>query len=135
MIVRVAIVITLPKLVRCPKVISSLSEPIPGLPCLAYTRIQLAQPVNVGERATLWVRDLVKAFVRTERARDDIESRGCKGGMQASFLQLFDQGRSKMRALYQLDTHRSEFTKLVKVVGRTHPRIDDVQVLSAHIIW
>jgi len=132
-IIRDAIDIILPKLVRCIKRFSDFADRYKSLPCLGYTHMQPAQPVTVGKRATLWIRDLMKAFVQIERARDDIEFRGCKGttGTQASFLQLFDQDRAKVRALDQLVTHKAGFTKLATVVGQTYPRIDDVQVLSA----
>lgn len=131
-IIRDAIDILLPKLVRCIKRFSDFADKYKSLPCLGYTHMQPAQPVTVGKRATLWIRDLLKAYTLIKRARDDIEFRGCKGttGTQASFLQLFGD-RSKVRALDELVTKKAGFTKLCTVVGQTYPRIDDVQVLSA----
>lgn len=132
-LIRDAIDIILPKLVRCIKRFADFADKYKDLPCLGYTHMQPAQPVTVGKRATLWVRDLLKAVTAIERARDDLEFRGCKGttGTQASFLQLFDQDRSKVRALDRLVTNKAGFTKFCTVVGQTYPRIDDVQVLSA----
>lgn len=132
-IIRDAINIILPKLVRCIKRFADFADKYKRLPCLGYTHMQPAQPVTVGKRATLWIRDLLKAFTLIKRARDDIEFRGCKGttGTQASFLQIFDNDRSKVRALDELVTKKAGFTKLCTVVGQTYPRIDDVQVLSA----
>lgn len=132
-IIRDAIDIILPKLVRCIKRLADFADKYKGLPCLGYTHMQPAQPVTVGKRTTLWIRDLMKAFTAIERAREDIEFRGCKGttGTQASFLQLFDQDRSKVRALDELVTRKAGFTKFCTVVGQTYSRIDDVQVLSA----
>lgn len=132
-VIRDAIDIILPKLVRCIKRLADFADKYKSLPCLGYTHMQPAQPVTVGKRATLWIRDLMKAFTAIERSREDIEFRGCKGttGTQASFLQLFDQDRSKVRALDDLVTRKAGFTKSCAVVGQTYSRIDDVQVLSA----
>lgn len=132
-IIRDAIDIILPKLVRCIKRFADFADKYKKLPCLGYTHMQPAQPVTVGKRATLWIRDLIKAFTLIERARNDIEFRGCKGttGTQASFLQLFDQDRAKVRALDELVTKKAGFTKLCPVAGQTYSRIDDVQILSA----
>jgi adenylosuccinate lyase len=132
-VIRDAIDIILPKLARCIKRFADFADKYKSLPCLGYTHMQPAQPVTVGKRATLWIRDLIKAFTAIERARDDIEFRGCKGttGTQASFLQLFDQDRSKVRALDKLVTSKAGFVKSATVVGQTYSRIDDVQVLSA----
>uniref|UniRef100_A0A6G1S677 Adenylosuccinate lyase n=1 Tax=Aceria tosichella TaxID=561515 RepID=A0A6G1S677_9ACAR len=132
-VIRDAIDIILPKLARCIKRFADFADKYKNLPCLGYTHMQPAQPVTVGKRATLWISDLMTAFTAIERARDDIKFRGCKGttGTQASFLQLFDQDRSKVRALDKLVTTKAGFTKSAKVVGQTYPRIDDVKVLSA----
>lgn len=132
-LIRDAIDIILPKLARCIKRFSDFADKYKKLPCLGYTHMQPAQPVTVGKRAALWIRDLLKAFTLIERARDDMEFRGCKGttGTQASFLQLFNQDRSKVRALDELVTKKAGFTKLCTVVGQTYPRIDDAQILFA----
>lgn len=132
-IIRDAIDIILPKLARCIKRFADFAEKYRNLPCLGYTHMQPAQPVTVGKRATLWIRDLIKAFSMIEQARDDIEFRGCKGttGTQASFLQLFNQDRSKVRALDKLVSEKAGFTKICMVVGQTYSRLDDVQILCA----
>lgn len=132
-VIRDAINIILPKLARCIKRFSDFADKYKSLPCLGYTHMQPAQPVTVGKRATMWIRDLMKSMVAIERARDDMEFRGCKGttGTQASFLQLFDQDRAKVRALDRLVTQKAGFTKISTIVGQTYSRIDDAQVLSA----
>lgn len=132
-IIRDAIDIILPKLARCIKRFSDFANRYKSLPCLGYTHMQPAQPVTVGKRTVLWIRDFVKAFTLIERARDDIEFRGCKGttGTQASFLQLFDQDRSKVRALDKLVSEKAGFTKICTVSGQTYSRGDDIQFLSA----
>lgn len=132
-IIRDAIDIIIPKLARCIKRFSDFADKYKSLPCLGYTHMQPAQPVTVGKRATLWIRDFVKALSMIEQARNDIEFRGCKGttGTQASFLQLFNQDRSKVRALDKLVSEKAGFTQICAVVGQTYPRSDDVQVLQA----
>lgn len=132
-IIREAIDIILPKLVRCIKRFADFADKYKSLPCLGFTHMQPAQPVTVGKRATLWINDFVKCFHAIERVRDDIQFRGCKGttGTQASFLQMFNQDRAKVRALDELVTKKAGFTKLCSVTGQTYSRLDDAQVLSA----
>lgn len=132
-VIRDAIDIVLPKLARCIKRLSDFADKYKALPCLGYTHMQPAQPVTVGKRAALWISDFIKAFTAIERAKDDLEFRGCKGttGTQASFLQLFEQDRAKVRALDKLVTEKAGFKKSCTVVGQTYSRIDDVRILSA----
>jgi len=79
--------------------------------------MQPPQSITVGKRATLWIRDLIKAFVQIEGARDDIEFRGYKGTTetQVSFLQLFDQNRAKVQSLSRFATRKTGFIKLATV--------------------
>lgn len=131
-LMRDAIDIIIPKLARCIERLSDFANKYKSLPCLGFTHMQPAQPVTVGKRATLWISDLLRAFKAIERARDDIEFRGCKGttGTQASFLQLFKDS-SKVFALDELVAKKAGFTKLSPVTGQTYSRIQDCEVLSA----
>lgn len=132
-VMRDAIDILLPKIVRCIKRLSDFADKYKSLPCLGYTHFQPAQPVTVGKRATLWIQDLIEAFSMLDYVRNGIIFRGCKGttGTQASFLQLANQDRSKVRALDELVTRKAGFTKAYTVTGQTYSRISDVKVLSA----
>lgn len=131
--IRDAIDIILPKLARCISRLSDFAMRHRKLACLGFTHMQPAQPVTVGKRTTLWIRDLLKAFTIIRQARDDMEFRGCKGttGTQASFLQLFGGDIEKVRQLDRLVTQKAGFKKLSKVTGQTYSRLDDVQIMSA----
>ncbi|KAG9510735.1 Adenylosuccinate lyase, partial [Fragariocoptes setiger] len=125
--------LVIPKLVRVIKRLTDFALKYCDLPCLGYTHMQPAQPVTVGKRATLWIQDFLFSFVNIDRARQDLEFRGCKGttGTQASFLQLFRGDETKCCRLDELVTKRAGFSSSYPVVGQTYPRIVDVQILCA----
>lgn len=131
-LMRDAIDIIIPKIARCIGRLSDFANKYKSLPCLGFTHMQPAQPVTVGKRATLWISDLLRAFKAIERAKEDIEFRGCKGttGTQASFLQLFKDS-SKVFALDELVAKKAGFTKLSPVTGQTYSRIQDCEILNA----
>lgn len=132
-LIRDAVNIIIPKIARCIGRLTDFASRYKSLPCLGYTHMQPAQPVTVGKRATLWISELITAFKAIERARDDIEFLGCKGttGTQASFLQLFNNDRSKVFALDELVAEKAGFTRLTTVTGQTYSRIQDCALLPA----
>ncbi len=89
--------------------------------------------VTVGKRATLWIYDLMIALRNLEKAKENLEFRGCKGttGTQASFLQLFEGNEEKVKQLDQLVTKMAGFKKSYSVTGQTYSRLVDAEVLTA----
>jgi adenylosuccinate lyase len=89
--------------------------------------------VTVGKRATLWIYDLMIALRNLEKAKDNLEFRGCKGttGTQASFLQLFEGNEEKVKQLDKLVTKMAGFKKSYSVTGQTYSRLVDAEVLTA----
>lgn len=70
--------------------LGNLAERTRGLPCLAFTHYQPAQPTTVGRRAAMWARDLDYCEDRLSTGYPLAHQRGLRGatGTQASFLKL-----------------------------------------------
>jgi adenylosuccinate lyase len=104
-----------------------------GLPALAYTHFQPAQPTTVGKRAAMWCADLLSDLetVRAERAA--MRFLGAKGatGTQASFLSLFEGDSGKVEELDRALASRAGFARRVFVSGQTYSRKQDDRVLHA----
>ncbi|MEN0112118.1 MAG: lyase family protein, partial [Planctomycetota bacterium] len=71
------------------------------VPTLGFTHLQPAQPTTVGKRAALWCYDLALDLAEVEHRLATLRARSTKGttGTQASFLELFDGDRDKVREL------------------------------------
>lgn len=132
-LIRDALDIIMPKLVRCIKRLADFADKYKSLPCLGYTHFQPAQLVTVGKRATLWISELLEAFEALENVRNDMKFRGCKGttGTQASFLQLFNQDQAKVFELDKLVTLKAGFERRATATGQTYSRLYDVRLLFA----
>lgn len=99
-------------LVNAIAAVSDFAEKYKGLPILAYTHFQAAQPTTLGKRATLWLNDLVEDLKRLDFELGNLKFFGCKGttGTGASFLQLFDD-EEKVFALEKLIAEKSGLPK------------------------
>ncbi len=118
-------------LVNAIAAVSDFAEKYKGLPILAYTHFQAAQPTTLGKRATLWLNDLVEDLKRLDFELGNMKFFGCKGttGTGASFLQLFDD-EEKVFALEKLIAEKFGFTEVVPVSGQTYSRKIDAYVLD-----
>ena len=118
-------------LVNAIAAVSDFAEKYKGLPILAYTHFQAAQPPTLGKRATLWLNDLVEDLKRLDFELGNLKFFGCKGttGTGASFLQLFDD-EEKVFALEKLIAEKFGFTEVVPVSGQTYSRKIDAYVLD-----
>ena len=76
------------KIIIVIKELSKFAEKYKGLPTLAYTHFQAAQPTTVGKRATLWIQDLIMDLEDINHQISKAKLLGSKGttGTQASFL-------------------------------------------------
>lgn len=103
-----------------------------GVPCLAYTHFQAAQPTTVGKRATLWIQDLLLDLEQLDFTLGNLKLLGCKGttGTGASFLALFDGDHDKVKHLEQKIAERMSFDKVYPVSGQTYSRKVDYYTLS-----
>lgn len=102
------------------------------LPTLGYTHFQPAQPVTLGKRATLWIQDLMMDYEEMDNILDRWKLLGSKGttGTQASFLQLFDGDREKVRDLDILIAKKMGVADTYPVTGQTYSRKVDARVLN-----
>ncbi len=103
-----------------------------GLPTLAYTHFQPAQPTTVGKRATLWIQDFLLDLEEIEHRLARLRLRGVRGttGTQASFLQLFGGDHDKVDALERAVCRRLGFDGAYPVTGQTYPRKVDQAFLA-----
>ncbi len=118
-------------LVNAIAAVFDFAEKYKGLPILAYTHFQAAQPTTLGKRATLWLNDLVEDLKRLDFELGNLKFFGCKGttGTGASFLQLFDD-EEKVFALEKLIAEKFGFSEVVPVSGQTYSRKIDAYVLD-----
>lgn len=132
-ILRDAISMLIPKLVRCIKKLSDFAEQYKSLACLGYTHGQPAMLITVGRRATQWIESLLMDLRNLERAKEDLPFRGVKGttGTQASFLQIFNGDHDKVKQLDKLVTSKAGFAKPTIVSVQTYNRKVDVDVSNA----
>ena len=102
------------------------------MPTLGYTHFQPAQTTTVGKRATLWLQDLVMDLEDIEFQISKAKLLGSKGttGTQASFLELFDGDKQKVKQLDDIIVNKMEYTDYFKVSGQTYPRKLDSQILN-----
>lgn len=102
-----------------------------GLPTLAFTHFQSAQPTTVGKRAALWILDLLFDLEQLDFQLANMKLLGCKGttGTQASFMELFDGDSEKVKELDRKIAEKMGFKSTYPVSGQTYSRKVDAQVL------
>lgn len=124
MIFRDAMKMVRQRLLGCLQAMASFAKQHAGLPCLAYTHLQPAQPTTVGKRMTLWMYDLVLDLAEIDHRLSSLLARSAKGttGTQASFLQLFDGDHEKVRELERRIAQKIGFPGAYAVTGQTYTR-------------
>lgn len=120
------------KLVQVIRALSVFALKYKDLPTLAFTHFQPAQPTTVGKRATLWLQDLLMDLEDVEYQLSKAKLLGSKGttGTQASFLELFDGDRQKVKKLDHLIAEKMGYQDCFAVSGQTYSRKLDSQMLS-----
>ncbi|MCU0864467.1 MAG: adenylosuccinate lyase [Planctomycetes bacterium] len=93
-------------------------------PCLGYTHFQVAQPVTVGKRASLWAQDFALDLDEVRRIAEWLPFRGVKGttGTQATFLTLARGDHAVVEELDRRVTKAMGFGKSIAVSGQTYTR-------------
>jgi adenylosuccinate lyase len=124
MIFRDALKMVRQRLLACLQAMAGFAKQHAGLPCLAYTHLQPAQPTTVGKRMTLWMYDLVLDLAEIDHRLSSLLARSAKGttGTQASFLQLFDGDHEKVRELERRIAQKIGFPGAYAVTGQTYTR-------------
>ncbi|XP_063707230.1 adenylosuccinate lyase [Culicoides brevitarsis] len=133
LIIKGALELLLPRLAQIIHSLSKFSEEHKDLPTLGFTHLQPAQLTTVGKRCTLWIQDLLMDERALSRCLEDLKFRGVKGttGTQASFLQLFNGDREKVKALDKRVAELAGFKHCYAVTGQTYSRKVDLEVVSA----
>ena len=120
------------KLVTVIRNLSDFADKYKSLPTLGFTNFQPAQPTTFGERATLWIQDLLMDLEDVEYQLSKAKLLGSKGttGTQASFLELFEGDHEKCRLLDQKIAEKMGYNGCFAVSGQTYSRKLDSQFLS-----
>ncbi len=120
------------KLVNVLRVLARFAEEYAGLPTLAFTHFQPAQPTTVGKRASLWMQELLMDLEDVEYQLSKAKLLGCKGttGTQASFLELFEGDHEKVKDLDRRIAQKLGYQQVFPVSGQTYSRKLDSQMLN-----
>ena len=120
------------KLVNVMKVLADFAEEYKGLPTLAFTHFQPAQPTTVGKRACLWLQEFQLDLEELEFVLSNMKLLGSKGttGTQASFLELFDGNQETIDKIDPMIAQKMGFDGCFPVSGQTYSRKVDTRVLN-----
>ena len=131
-ILREALQIVRRKVINVIANLAHFAKEYKSLPCLAYTHLQPAQLTTVGKRATLWMNELLYDLDEIDYRIKNLKLLGSKGtpGTQASFVELFEGDREKIRLLDQYICEDMGFDGVVPVSGQTYSRKIDAAVLA-----
>jgi len=131
-IMREALQITAGKLAAVINLLGRFAKKYRTLPTLGFTHFQPAQLTTVGKRAALWCYEFVMDLQEVEYRLEMLPFRGAKGttGTQASFLELFDGNRNKVRQLDKALAKAFDFKKICAVTGQTYQRKIDAFVVN-----
>ncbi len=120
------------RLVSLINIVRNFAIKYKGLPTLAFTHFQPAQPTTVGKRATLWMQDLLMDLEDIEYQLSKAKLLGSKGttGTQASFLELFSGDYEKVKQADKKIAMKMGYNNCFAVSGQTYTRKLDSQILS-----
>ena len=118
------------KLINVMKVLSDFAEEYKGLPTLAFTHFQPAQPTTVGKRACLWLQEFLLDYEELEFVLSNMKLLGSKGttGTQASFLELFNGEQVTIDKIDPMIAKKMGFEACYPVSGQTYSRKVDTRV-------
>lgn len=121
------------KLAAVIKNLAAFADRHKDVACLAYTHLQPAQLTTVGKRAAIWIYELMLDLIELKQRLDSLKLLGSKGttGTQASFLELFEGDRQKVKQLDELVASETGFTASVPISGQTYSRKVDAGMLAA----
>ena len=120
------------KLVNVIAELAKFADEYKGLPTLAFTHFQPAQPTTVGKRATLWMQEFLMDLEDLEYVKGSLKLLGSKGttGTQASFLELFDGDQETIDKIDPMIAEKMGFEACYPVSGQTYSRKVDTRVLN-----
>ena len=120
------------KLVNVIAELAKFARAYRDLPTLGFTHFQPAQPTTVGERATLWIQDLLADVEDLDYVMNGLKLLGSKGttGTQASFLELFGGDHARCEKLDAMIAEKMGFPGCYAVSGQTYSRKIDSRILN-----
>ena len=120
------------KLVNVIDKLAKFSDKYKGLPTLAFTHFQPAQPTTVGKRATLWLQDFVMDVEDLDYVAGSLKLLGSKGttGTQASFQELFNGDQDVIDRIDPMIAEKLGFKECYAVSGQTYSRKVDARVVN-----
>ena len=120
------------KLVNVIAELAEFADEYKGLPTLAFTHFQPAQPTTVGKRATLWMQEFAMDLEDLEYVKSTLKLLGSKGttGTQASFLELFEGDQETIDKVDPMIAKKMGFEACYPVSGQTYSRKVDTRVLN-----
>ena len=120
------------KLLKTIFVLSDFADKYKGVPTLAFTHFQPAQPTTVGKRAILWIHEFEMDLEDLNYVLDSLKLLGCKGttGTDASFKELFDNDEEKIKKIDTMIAKKMGFEECYKVSGQTYSRKVDSRVVN-----
>lgn len=120
------------KLVKVVALLKDFALKYKDMPTLGFTHFQAAQLTTVGKRASLWIWELLMDLENIDFQLSRAALLGSKGttGTQASFMELFDGDREKVRLLEEKICYKMGYKKYYPVSGQTYSRKLDYQMLS-----
>ncbi len=122
--------ILLKELAELLKLFAEKIQAYAGLPMIAFTHLQPAEPSTLGYRLALYAQDLLADWKQLAQLRAEIKGKGFKGavGTAASYAELI--GTDRVEAF---EARLSELLDLpfFPVASQTYPRKQDYDVISA----
>lgn len=120
------------KIVNVMAALAEFADKYKALPVLAFTHFQPAQPTTLGKRAAIWAQDLLLDYEEITYLLANKKLLGCKGttGTQASFMELFDDDREKVKKLDQLIADKMGYRECYPVSTQTYSRKIDSRILN-----
>lgn len=127
-----ALELTRKKVLNVIALLSDFALKYKDMPTLGFTHFQPAQLTTVGKRACLWIQDLMIDLENIEFQLSRAKLLGSKGttGTQASFLELFDGDREKVKRLDMLIAEKMGYEAVFPVSGQTYTRKLDSEMLN-----
>jgi len=122
--------ILLPKLGNLLKTLAGKVEAYAGVPVMAFTHLQPAEPTTLGYRLAGTAQDLLEDYEALLKVRRELKGKGFKGavGNAASYVMLYGlEGQKRFEALLSQKLELPFF----EVTTQTYPRRQDYTVLSA----
>ena len=131
-VMREALRLTRKKLINVIKELAAFADQYKGLPTLAFTHFQPAQPTTVGKRASLWLQEFCMDLEDLDYVLGTLKLLGSKGttGTQASFLELFEGDQKTIDKIDPMIAEKMGFKECVPVSGQTYSRKTDTRVLN-----